>query len=101
MVQDNHSVLNITRKKILYIGNLIKNVKEIDIYDCLVWKQLPIFETPPEFIYHNYKVMEDVNTTVTLNHLFMFSVKLNGVKFHGNKLIVEEAKTPRNNLQQK
>ena len=55
----------------------------------------------PEFIYHNYKVMEDVNTTVTLNHLFMFSVKLNGVEFHGNKLIVEEAKAPRNNLQQK
>ena len=31
----------------------------------------------------------------------MFSVKLNGVEFHGNKLIVEEAKTPRNNLQEK
>ena len=27
-------------------------------------------------------------------------MKLNGVEFHGKKLIVEEAKTPRNNLQQ-
>ena len=43
MVQDSHSVLKTTGQKIVYICNLKENVKEINM-DCVVLKQLPIFE---------------------------------------------------------
>ena len=37
MVKDSHSVQNITRQKIAYIGNLHENVKKIDIYELFGW----------------------------------------------------------------
>ena len=61
--------------------------------NCLVWKQLPVFEITAAFICHSSKVMESLNV-FTLNHLFMFSMKLNWAEFDGNKLSLEEAKTP-------
>ena len=43
MVQDSYSVLKITGQKIVYICNLKEDVKEINM-NCLILKQLPIFE---------------------------------------------------------
>ena len=43
MVQDSYSVLKITGQKIVYICNLKEDVKEINM-NCLIFKQLPIFE---------------------------------------------------------
>ena len=64
--------------------------------NCLVEQQLPILTIIAAFICYSYKVMEDVNATLTLNQLCIFNEtkKLNGVEFHGNKLIAEESKTP-------
>ena len=62
--------------------------------NCLVWKQLPVFKITAAFICHSSKVMEYLNATFTLNHLFMFSMKLNWAEFDGNKLSLEEGKAP-------
>ena len=53
MVQDRYSVLKITGQKIVYICNLKKDVNEINM-NCLILKQLPIFEIIKAFNWKKY-----------------------------------------------
>ena len=95
-MHDVHSFLSKSGQRITYTGNLHRNIKEIDFrIDCfektthprnncsVLLPQLQRNGRRKRYAYSKSHV-----------HVFNEIIKLNGVEFHGNKLIADEAKMP-------